>query len=70
VSVGVVLVRREAREGLVIRDRTTRGRRFFLTGIQAGECLSYLRANPAASAKDVRVACPGETAVATAHMKP
>jgi hypothetical protein len=60
-----VIVRREARKGIVIRDRATNGKRFLLTGIQAGECLSYLRANPGASAKDVRAACPGEAVAAT-----
>jgi hypothetical protein len=59
-----VIVRREVREGIVIRDRATRGKRFFLTGIQAGECLSYLKANPNASVSDVRAACPGEAVVA------
>lgn len=57
-----VIVRREARKGIVLRDRATGGKRFYLTGMQAGECLSYLKANPSASAKDVRAACPGEAA--------
>jgi hypothetical protein len=57
-----VIVGRKARKGIVIRDRATGGKRFYLTGMQAGECLSYLRANPSASAKDVRAACPGEAA--------
>jgi hypothetical protein len=59
-----VIVRREGREGIVIRDRATHGKRFFLTGIQAGECVSYLKANPNASESDVRAACPGEAVVA------
>jgi hypothetical protein len=59
-----VIVRREMRKGIVIRDRATRGKRFLLTGMQAGECLSYLKANPKASESDVRAACPGEAAVA------
>jgi hypothetical protein len=59
-----VIVRQEPRQGIVIRDRATRGKRFFLSGTQAGECLSYLRANPGAPAKDVRAACPGEAVVA------
>jgi hypothetical protein len=59
-----VIVRRETRDGIVIRDRATGGKRFFLTGIQAGECLSYLKANPNASESDVRAACPGEAVVA------
>jgi hypothetical protein len=58
-SVGEVIVRQEPRQGMVIRDRATHGKRFFLSGIQAGECLSYLRANPGAPAKDVRAVCPG-----------
>jgi hypothetical protein len=65
-----VIVRREAREGIVIRDRATHGKRFLLTGIQAGECLSYLRANPSAPAKDVRAACPGEAVAAMSRTKP
>jgi hypothetical protein len=66
---GDVVVRREAQRGIVIRDRATRGKRFLLTGIQAGECLSYLKANPSAPAKDVRAACPGWV-VATARTQP
>ena len=61
---GYVIVRRNPREGTVIRDGATHGERFLLTGIQAGECLSYLKANPAAPARDVRAACPDEVAVA------
>jgi hypothetical protein len=63
-SVGDVVVRSDPREGTVIRDGATHGKRFLLTGIQASECLSYLNANPAAPARDVRAACPGEVAVA------
>jgi hypothetical protein len=44
---------------LVIHDRATKGRRFYLEGVQAGECLSFLKANPTPSATDVRAACPG-----------
>jgi hypothetical protein len=69
-SVGAVVVRREPRTGITIRDRSTHGKRFFLAGIQAGECLSYLKANPSASASDVRAACPGEVAVAISREKP
>jgi hypothetical protein len=61
-----LIVRRGGRDGIVIRDRATHGKRFVLTGIQAGECLSYLKANPSASAKDVRAACPGEAVAALA----
>jgi hypothetical protein len=63
-SVGDVIVRRDPREGTVIHDGATHGKRFLLTGIQAGECLSYLKANPTAPARDVRAACPGQVAVA------
>jgi hypothetical protein len=59
-SVGEVVVRREPRKGIVLRDQATHGKRFFLSAIQAGECLSYLKANPSAAASDVRAACPGE----------
>ncbi|HEX6507699.1 MAG TPA: hypothetical protein VF221_08725 [Chloroflexota bacterium] len=45
--------------GLVISDRATHGRRFALSGMQAGECMSYLKANPTAAEADVRAACPG-----------
>jgi hypothetical protein len=54
--VGEVIVRQEPRQGTAIRDRATHGNRFFLSGIQAGECLSYLKANPGAPARDVRAA--------------
>jgi hypothetical protein len=59
-SVGAVVVRREPRQGIVLRDQATHGKRFFLSAIQAGECLSYLKANPSAAESDVRAACPGE----------
>jgi hypothetical protein len=59
-SVGDVVVRRDPRQGIVLRDEATHGKRFFLSAIQAGECLSYLKANPSASESDVRAACPGE----------
>jgi hypothetical protein len=62
--VGEVIVRRGPREGTVIRDRATHGRRFLLTGIQASECLSYVKANPASPARDVRAACPGKAVAA------
>ena len=44
---------------LVIRDRATNGRRLYLAGLHARECLSYLKANPAPSKRDVHAACPG-----------
>lgn len=56
-GVGAVVVRRGA-GGLVVVDRETGGRRLRLSGIQAGECLSYLKANPSASPSSVRAACP------------
>jgi hypothetical protein len=59
-SVGDVVVRREPRKGIVLRDQATHGKHFFLSAMQAGECLSYLKANPSASERDVRAACPGE----------
>jgi hypothetical protein len=62
--VGDVIGRGEPQEGTVIRDRATHGKRFYLTGFQASECLSYLKANPAAPARDVRAACPGKVVVA------
>jgi len=57
-SVGIVVVARRP-DGLLIYDRATHGKRFSLSGLQAGECLSFLRANPGASKRDVRAACPG-----------
>jgi hypothetical protein len=59
-SVGEVVIRREPRQGIVLRDEATHGKRFLLSAIQAGECLSYLKANPSAAESDVRAACPGE----------
>jgi hypothetical protein len=59
-SIGVVVVTRRS-SGLRISDRATHGKRFSLAGVQAGECLSFLRANPDASERDVRAACPGES---------
>lgn len=56
---GIVAVKR-GRYGIVIYDRETQGRRFTLSGVQASECLSFLHANPGASERDVRAACPGE----------
>jgi hypothetical protein len=57
--VGVVVVTRQP-YGLLIYDRATQGKRFALSGAQAGECLSFIRANPGASKRDLRAACPGE----------
>jgi hypothetical protein len=66
-SVGDVVVRREPRQGIVLRDQATHGKRFFLSAMQAGECLSYLKANPTAGERDVRAACPGERRQITAQ---
>jgi hypothetical protein len=57
-GVGAVVFRRGT-GGLVIVDRKTGGKRLRLTGIQAGECRSYLESNPGAPASSVRAACPG-----------
>jgi len=56
-GVGAIVVRRGPR-GLVVVDRATGGRLIHLPGIQAGECLSYLKANPSASPSSARAACP------------
>jgi hypothetical protein len=58
-SVGVVVVTRQP-DGLLLYDRATQGKRFVLSGAQVGECLSFIRANPGASKRDLRAACPGE----------
>jgi type IV secretory pathway protease TraF len=57
--VGSVVVVREPRAGMIIFDRATRGKRFYLYGIQARECLSFLKANPHPSRADFSAACPG-----------
>jgi hypothetical protein len=57
--VGSVVVVREPRAGMFILDRTTHGKRFYLYGIQARECLSFVKANPNPSRADFRAACPG-----------
>jgi hypothetical protein len=61
-SVGDVTVRSEPNQGLAIRDRATARWPLFLSGIQAGACLSFLKANPKPSRKGMRAACPGEPA--------
>jgi hypothetical protein len=58
--IGSVVVPLALHRHLVIRDRATGGHRFFLSGMQAGECLSFLKANPNTSPADVRAACPGQ----------
>jgi hypothetical protein len=62
-SVGEVTIQRGV-YGTVIVDRATGGQRFSLSGVQAGECLSFLRANPNPSDADVRAACPGRVSPA------
>jgi hypothetical protein len=57
--VGAVVMRSDIKWGLVIVDQETSGNRFYLRSLQAGECLSYVRANSAPSASDFRAACPG-----------
>src|SRR5512133_4233148 len=56
--VGSVVVVRDPRAGLFLFDRTTRGKRFYLYGIQARECLSFVEANPNPSRADFSAACP------------
>jgi hypothetical protein len=58
--VGEVVISRSAEKGIVIRDRATAGSGFFLSGVLAGECLSFLEANPGASQQAVESACPDE----------
>ena len=57
--VGEVVISRTSEHGIVIRDKATNGRRFFLADEQAGECLSFLQSNPGPSRQAVRAACPG-----------
>ena len=57
-SVGKVTIQR-GRYGVVIVDQATRGKHFSLSGEQAGECLSFLKANPSPSRTDLLAACPG-----------
>jgi hypothetical protein len=57
--VGAVVARHETKRGTVIVDKPTGGNGFYLAGLQARECLDYLRANPSPSASDFRAACPG-----------
>jgi len=68
-DVGAIVVRRGTR-GLVVVDRATGGRRLRLSGIQAGECLSYLKANPSASPSSVRAACPERSGAQTTTATP
>lgn len=60
-GLGTLVVRHRA-DGLVVVDRATGGRRLRLSGMQAGECLSYLEANPAAPPSAIRAACPARRA--------
>jgi len=57
--VGSVVVLREPRIGMIIFDRSTGGKHFYLYGMQARECLSFVKANPHPSRVDFRAACPG-----------
>jgi hypothetical protein len=52
----VVIERR--RDGIAILDRATGGRRYAVSGFQAGECLSFLLANAQPSRASIRDACP------------
>jgi hypothetical protein len=58
-TIGDVIIE-HGRYGTVIIDRATHGKQFSLAGFQAGECLSYVKANLNPSAADVRAACPGQ----------
>jgi hypothetical protein len=58
-AIGAVVISRTSGQGIVIRDKATNGRRFFLADEQAGECLSFLESNPDPSRQAVRAACPG-----------
>jgi hypothetical protein len=58
--VGEVVIRRSSGKGIVIRDKATGGSRFFLSDEEAGECLSFLDANPNPSRKSMEAACPGQ----------
>jgi hypothetical protein len=56
---GEVVISRTSEHGIVIRDKATHGSRFFLSDIAAGECLSFLEANPEPSRQALESACPG-----------
>lgn len=58
-GIGDVVIE-HGRYGIVIVDQATGGKQFALAGFQAGECLSYIKANPNPSAADIRAACPGQ----------
>jgi predicted extracellular nuclease len=58
--VGEVVIRRSSGKGIVIRDKATGGSRFFLSDEEAGECLSFLDANPNPSRKSMEAACSGQ----------
>jgi hypothetical protein len=55
--VGEVVITHSAGKGIVIRDRATGGSRFFLSDEEAGECLSFLDANPRPSRNSMEAAC-------------
>jgi hypothetical protein len=56
---GEVVISRTSEHGIVIRDKATHGSRFALSGEAAGECLSFLEANPEPSRQALESACPG-----------
>jgi hypothetical protein len=56
---GEVVISRTSEHGIVIRDKASHGGRFVLSGQAAGECLSFLEANPEPSRQDLESACPG-----------
>jgi hypothetical protein len=56
---GEVVIIRTSEHGIVIRDKATHGSRFVLSGVAAGECLSFLEANPEPSRQALESACPG-----------
>jgi hypothetical protein len=58
--VGEVVIRHSSGKGIVIRDKATGGSRFFLSDEEAGECLSFLDANPNPSRKSMEAACSGQ----------
>jgi hypothetical protein len=59
-EIGLVTIRGTSAQGIVIRDKRTGGTRFFLVGVEAGECLDFLRANPEPTREAFAAACPGE----------
>jgi hypothetical protein len=58
--VGEVVIMHSSGRGVVIRDKATGGSRFFLSDEEAGECLSFLDANPNPSRNSMEAACSGQ----------